>query len=175
MRTILILLLLAADELSSSTGNNDHRRCHALSLVVSVADQYQHQQRPLLREFGLGIRRRVRTASEEGGANRAGQCGAYTSGEVIPCLDMRTCGGHYGPESPSVDDYDDDDYGDEEEEVGVVANLSSRGAIRRAFVESSNNRGCGGCSRDTGGGGDREFASARRRHGRSSGSGCAIV
>ena len=183
MRTILILLLLAADEQSSSTGNNDHRRCHALSLVVSVADQYLHQQRPLLREFGLGIRRRVRTASEEGGANRAGQCGAYTSGEVIPCLDMRTCGGHYGPESPSVDVYDDDDdYGDEEEEVGVVANLSSRGAIRRAFVESSDNRGCGGCSRDTGGGGDRESASAsadaarrRRRHGRSSGSGCAIV
>ena len=60
MRTILILLL-ATDELSST--RNDHRRCHALSLVV-VTDQ-----RPLLREFGLGINRRVRN-SEGGGESR---------------------------------------------------------------------------------------------------------
>jgi hypothetical protein len=163
MRTILILLL-ATDELSST--RNDHRRCHALSLVV-VADQ-----RPLLREFGLGINRRVRNS--EGGANRAGQCGAYTSDEIIPCLDMR-CG---NDTEYSVDrDYDDDDDDDEE---GEVAGLSSRGAIRRAFAESgsrgSSSRACGG--------GDRESSSAAAaaaaaaataRHGRSSGSGCTIV
>ncbi len=98
------MLLLVADELSSTHGDH-RRRCHALSSVVIVAgnkgDHHHHrvvvgvqqraQPRPLLREFGRGISRRVRIS--EGGSNHAGQGRAYTSEEIIPCLDMRSSAG----------------------------------------------------------------------------------
>jgi hypothetical protein len=105
-----MLLLLAADELPTSY------YCDAFSFVITS----DVRERPLLHEFGRGIIKRIRHSEE--GANRFGQVGAYTSDEIIPCLDMQSImprkkiGGHV--------------------EAKIVG-LSSRRAIRRAFAESS--------------------------------------
>mmetsp|Transcript_28364 Transcript_28364/g.59906 ORF Transcript_28364/g.59906 Transcript_28364/m.59906 type:complete len:506 (-) Transcript_28364:44-1561(-) len=115
----LIVLFLAAEEsvLSnhqvsafSSTSSSEKRYVSHLS---AVAETKEHP-RPLLRNFGRGIKQRINHAKM--GTNRFGEVGAYTSEETIPCLDMRG----------SVNNGD----------IGKV-NISCRNAIRKAFTESS--------------------------------------
>ena len=89
---------------------------------------------------------------------RTGQDGAYTSDEIIPCLDMHCSSRYYDPESPLRDD-DDYDYSDEEEVEVFAGSLLLQGVIDRAFVKSSGSRGGGSGSRDTRGG-DRKSKSA---------------
>ena len=119
--------------------------------------------RPLLRRFGRGIRRRIENAAK--GSCRLGVEGAYTSDETIPCLDMRT-GTWKGAASDEVEP------------------SSTRCDIRRAFAESSRIHASNDkVARDDETG---DYDGARRRprnrkraaalpHGRSTGSGCSIV
>ncbi|KAL9181179.1 hypothetical protein ACHAXT_009984 [Thalassiosira profunda] len=97
----LFLLSSGASTLSAAGG---------FSLVGPVADT---TVRPLLQKFGRGIQRRIRNSEE--GSNRHGQAGAYTSEEILTCLDM------LGTDTFNAHDVD----------------ISSRRAIRRAFTEST--------------------------------------
>lgn len=81
-----------------------------LLLVVSdESDGMKVVDRPLLHKFGRGISQRIQNAKL--GYNRSGQVGAYTSEEILPCLNM---------------------------ECNVSSRvMSSRRAIGEAFIESS--------------------------------------
>ncbi len=198
MRTVVLLLLvaIAADEFASSS-TSALLRCHALSSHVATSNINDDggvvlaaHERPLLRRFGRGINKRIRRS--EDGRNRSGQDGAYTSHEIIPCLDMRST----MSVSPREREGGGRDDGGWDRALGEGSSSSSamegagghcyypasstRSEIRRAFVESS--RGGGGAGRrrddcnhhDDDEANDGASASASA-HGRSSGSGCTIV
>ena len=198
MRTVVLLLLvaIAADEFASSS-TSALLRCHALSSHVAPSNINDDggvvlaaHERPLLRRFGRGINKRIRRS--EDGRNRSGQDGAYTSHEIIPCLDMRST----MSVSPREREGGGRDDGGWDRALGEGSSSSSamegagghcyypasstRSEIRRAFVESS--RGGGGAGRrrddcnhhDDDEANDGASASASA-HGRSSGSGCTIV
>ncbi|KAL7539660.1 hypothetical protein ACHAWF_006482 [Thalassiosira exigua] len=146
-----LLLLLSAGLLPAPTFGFSSARIAPGAGAVAGAAAPDVPDRPLLRAFGRGIGRRVRRSKE--GADRRGRDGAYTSDETIPCLDMRG----------------------KDREVSEARELSSRGDIRRAFAESSRaplrgRRGRGGGPRTT-----TSSTETSLPHGRSSGSGCAIV
>ena len=181
-RTVALIALLlsisSVDSFSSTAGNVPKPSAPTTATATATVADDDHddhgaasaaatEDRPLLRRFSRGIRRRIQDSAD--GPCRPGAEGAYTSDETIPCLDMTTGTWAAG-----------DDGG---------AGFSSRGAIRRAFAESSRIHASNGrdAVRDDEAAGGRDRS--RRRpgnrgpaapaaalpHGRSTGSGCSLV
>ena len=180
-RTVALIALLVSissvDSFSSTAGNVPKPSAPTTAATTVADDDHDDhgaasaaatEDRPLLRRFSRGIRRRIQDSAD--GPCRPGAEGAYTSDETIPCLDMTTGAWTAGD--------------------GGAGGFSSRGAIRRAFAESSRihaSNGRDAVRDDEAAGGDRDRS--RRRpgnrgpaapaaalpHGRSTGSGCSLV
>lgn len=121
---------------SSSRGlslPNCRSREGTIGLFAHGDDSCSESDRPLLKEFGKLLQRRIRRT--EDGENRAGQEGAYSSHETIPCLEMMS---------------------DQACQAHRPHGISSKSNIQKAFTA---------CDR-----GDQGNV-----HGRSSGSGSAII
>ena len=120
--TLFITLVLSvAASASSLAFSSITPRSSLSSLSSAVVDEEQHVDRPLLRQFGNRINKRIENSKY--GYNWKDSIvvdgyDAYTSKETIPCLNMQC---DYNGNS-KYNKYDD---------------IASRGEIRKAYTASS--------------------------------------
>eukprot|EP00580_Thalassiosira_gravida_P020533 CAMPEP_0201677938 /NCGR_PEP_ID=MMETSP0494-20130426/45165_1 /ASSEMBLY_ACC=CAM_ASM_000839 /TAXON_ID=420259 /ORGANISM="Thalassiosira gravida, Strain GMp14c1" /LENGTH=529 /DNA_ID=CAMNT_0048160999 /DNA_START=199 /DNA_END=1785 /DNA_ORIENTATION=- len=150
-------LLPAVSNKKCSSKFPSQRHSTATASEVEVPAQAQEQKRkdrPLLRQFGQGITARIMDSKE--GCNQFGLTeDHYTSGEMIPCLNMQCDDGEL------ASDDDVSGYGIGGGDVDLRNNASRR-AIRRAYTESSESS-------------NKSQDQRKGEHGRSSGSGCSVI